>query len=338
MIVDDDTKATAFNQYFQSVFTVEKLSDLNSLQSSITTQPSVIDCISFTPDDVFQELANLDVSKACGPDLIPPLLLKKAASYICVPLSKLFTQSMSTGKLPQDWTTANVVPVFKKGDPRLTSNYRPISLTSIIVKVMERIIRCQIRSALSSNCRLNDCQHGFCPHRSTISLLLTVIHNWALCLEHRSTVHCLFLDYAKAFDSVPHERLLIKLNAIGVTGTLQKWLRGFLTNRLQRVVINGCYSEWLPVISGVPQGSVLGPLLFLLYINDLQEAVSYSELNVFADDVALYKEIKSSVDCDLLQEDLITFGQIAGNFALVHLSVRLSPSLTNVVQSPLLTL
>ena len=110
----------------------------------------------------------------------------------------------------------------------------------------------------------------------------------------------------KAFDSVPHERLLIKLNAIGITGSLQKWLRGFLINCLQRVVINGCYSEWLPVISGVPQGSVLGPLLFLLYVNDLQEAVSYSELNVFADDVALYKEIKSSVDCGLLQEDLIS--------------------------------
>ena len=110
----------------------------------------------------------------------------------------------------------------------------------------------------------------------------------------------------KAFDSVPHEHLLIKLNAIGITGSLQKWLRGFLINCLQRVVINGCYSEWLPVISGVPQGSVLGPLLFLLYVNDLQEAVLYSELNVFADDVALYKEIKSSVDCDLLQEDLIS--------------------------------
>jgi len=111
------------------VFTVEKLSDLSSLQSSIATQPSVIDCISFTPDNVFQELTTLDVSKPCGPDLIPPLLLKKAASYICLLLSKLFTQSMSTGKLPWDWVTANVV---KKGDPHLPSNYRPISLTSML--------------------------------------------------------------------------------------------------------------------------------------------------------------------------------------------------------------
>jgi len=130
---------------------------------------------------------------------------------LLVPLSKLFTQSMSTGKLPQDWVTANVVPVFKKGDPRLPSNYRPISLTSIIVKIMERIIRRQIGTALSSNCRFSNCQHGFRPHHSSISLLLTVIHNCALCLERQSTVHCLFLDYAKVFDSVPHERLLIKL-------------------------------------------------------------------------------------------------------------------------------
>ena len=151
---------------------MEKLSDLSSrsLQSTIATQPSVIDCISCTPDNVFQ---GLNVSKICGPDLIPPLLLKKAASYICLPLSQFFTQSLSTGELPQDWVIANVVPAFKKGYPRLPSNYRPISLTSIIVKVMEKIICCQIGSALSSNCQFSNCQHGFCPHRCTISLLLT---------------------------------------------------------------------------------------------------------------------------------------------------------------------
>ena len=155
---------------------------------------------------------------------------------------------MSSGKLPQDWVTANVVPVFKKGDPRLSCNYRPISFTS---KMMERIIHCQIGSALSSNCRLSNCQRGFRPHHSTISLLLTVIHNWVLCLDRRNTVHCLFLDYTKAFDSVPHERLLLKLNAIGITGSLLKWLRGFLTNCLQQVVINGCFTKWLAVFSGL---------------------------------------------------------------------------------------
>ena len=218
------------NQYFQSVFTAERLSDLSSAQSSTAAQSFVIDSINFTSDDVFQELINLDVSKACGPDLIPPLLLKKAAAYICVPLSKLFYQSMLTGKLPQDWVTANVVPVFKKGDPRLSSNYRPISLTSIIVTVMERIIRCQIGSALSNHCRLSKCHHGIRPIHSTISLLLSVIHGWALCLERQSTTHCIFLDYAKIFDSVPHEHLLIKLNGIEITGSLLNWLMGFLTN------------------------------------------------------------------------------------------------------------
>jgi len=114
-------------------------------------------------------------------------------------------------------------------------------LASYSVIIMERIIHCQIGFALSSNC-----QHGgFCPHCSTISLLLSVIHNWALCLEHRSTVHNIFLDYAKAFDLVPHECLFIKLDVIGITGLLLKWLRGFLTNRLQQVEINGCYSEWI---------------------------------------------------------------------------------------------
>ena len=168
------------------------------------------------------------------------------------------------------------------------------------------------------------------PHHSTISLLLIVIHSWALCLDRRSTIHCLFLNYVKAFGSVPHERLLPKLNAIGITGSLLKWLRGFLTNHLQWEVINGRFSKWLPVFSGVPQGSVPGPL-FLLCINYLQEAVSYSELNIFADNVAFYEEIKSSNDCDLLKEDSqnIFFGLIAGNFALVHLGVRLSQSQIN---------
>ena len=125
---------------------------------------------------------------------------------------------MSTGTLPRDWTTANVVPVFKKGDKKVPSNYRPISLTSIVVKVMERIIRYKLTSVLEKSGRLSDNQFGFRNKRSTVSLLLSAVHDWCKCLEDRSSVHCLFLDFAKAFDSVPHERLLFKLEALGISG------------------------------------------------------------------------------------------------------------------------
>ena len=133
--------------------------------------------------------------------------------------------------------------------------------------------------------------------------MLSAVHDWSLCLELRSSVHCIFLDFAKAFDSVAHEHLLIKLQCIGINGELLQWIRSFLTHRL-RVVVNGTYSDWLSVRSGVPQGSVLGPLLFLLYIDDLHSIVKHSKLKLYADDVALYREIKSEADCQLLQDDL----------------------------------
>ena len=129
--MDNDVKASDFSQYFQSVFTNERLSDLSSLQSSLVQKLSIIHFISFTPDNVYQELITPNISKSCGPDFILPFLLKKAAAYTCFPLPRLFNQSILTGKLPQDWVTVNVVPVFKKGDPHLPSNYRSISLTSI---------------------------------------------------------------------------------------------------------------------------------------------------------------------------------------------------------------
>ena len=136
---------------------------------------------------------------------------------------------------------------------------------------------------------------------STVTLLTEATDDWSQCLEQRSAVHCLLLDFAKAFDSVPHERLLIKLNSLGIRGEILTWLRFFLTERKQRVVINGTFSDWASVTSGVPQGS---PLLFLLDVNDLDSVVKHSTIKLFVDDVLLYAEVNTTKDCLALQDDL----------------------------------
>ena len=154
---------------------------------------------------------------------------------------------------------------------------------------MERIIHRQLMTALETNHLISNYQHGFRHQRSTVTLLLTVVHDWAACLERRHSIHCIFLNLAKAFDSVPHTRLLFKLEYLEIRGNLLSWLGHFLQKCFQRVVINGTFSDWLPVLSGVPQGSVLGPLLFLLYVDDIHRCVSHSSVQMFADDIALYR-------------------------------------------------
>ena len=214
LVSNDSGKATIFNQFFHSVFTIEDCNSLSDLRQSLEVHPDLINTIVFSVDEVHMALMNLQKDKACGPDCIPAYLLTIGADFLAVPLSKLFQLSLSTGTLPRDWVTANIVPVYKKGDSHLSSNYRPISLTSVVIKVMERIIHRQIVKALESHNLISTYQHGFRSRRSTVSLLLTAIHNWAACLERRHSVHCIFLDLAKAFDSVPHSRLLLKLECL----------------------------------------------------------------------------------------------------------------------------
>ena len=139
------------------------------------------------------ELVNLQKEKACGPDYVPAYLLKIGTDFLAAPLSKLFHLSLSTGSLPKDWVTANIVPVYKKGDSHLSSNYHPISLTSIVIKVMEKIIHCEVVKALKSHNFISNYQHGFCCRHSIVSLLLKAIHDWEACLERHHSVHCIFL-------------------------------------------------------------------------------------------------------------------------------------------------
>ena len=218
----------------------------------------------------------------------------------------IFSHSLSNGVIPDSWKRAAVIPIYKSGDKTVPSNYRPISLTSVICKVLERIIRKQICFFLDQNGCFNSTQHGFRSGRSCISALLDVFDNIMHMLDNYSSVDMVYLDFSKAFDKVDHGILLHKLRAVGICGSIGVWLYHFLTNRSHFVRLPGGTSKDHPVISGVPQGTVLGPLLFLIMIADIDKDVSSSKLVSFADDTRLYSGVGDVTDCDNLQFDLGT--------------------------------
>jgi len=227
-VPEDCAKANICNKYFQSVFTTEDVSNLPELRKSLNFVPPLISTVEFNSTIVCDYLSAIDDSKACGPDLITGFLLKLCAESLSVTLSYLYTESMKTGTLPRDWVTANIVPVHKKGDTEcVASNYCPITLTSIVIKVMERMIYSQLTSCLEAHGHILNHQYGFRRHRSTTYLLLEVTHDWAQALELRQSCHCLFLDFSKAFDTMPHSRLLLKLESLGITGDLLRWIKAF---------------------------------------------------------------------------------------------------------------
>ena len=202
-------------------------------------------------------------------------------------MTRLFNSSLASGKLPCEWKNANVSPIFKKGDKELVCNYRPISLTCLLVKVLEKLVASHISSFINSKKLLSDRQFGFRAGSSCTSQLIHIFHLWGSTLDSGKLTDVVFLDFAKAFDSVSHKHLLAKLQLFGIKGNILLWLSDFLYDRKQRVVIDGAFSDWGNVISGVPQGSILGPLLFVLYVNDIPQTLSCSS-EMFADDTLLY--------------------------------------------------
>ena len=211
---------------------------------------------------------------------------------------------MDTGIVPEDWRRANISPIFKKGEKSSAANYRPVSLTSICSKILEHILVKHMLVHFETHNILKDCQHGFRSRRSCETQLVTFIQELADNMPGGGQTDVVLMDFSKAFDKVPHQRLMLKLNHYGVRGPILKWTENFLSKREQRVVLDGERSDYVAVRSGVPQGTVLGPLLFLVYINDLPEATISSKVRLFADDAVVYKKITSPHDSALLQEDL----------------------------------
>lgn len=295
---DDNEKSEILNKYFCSVFTNENLTQMPTIPNYHTN--SQLCNITFTVEEVLGHLNNLNINKSCGPDELHPRVLKELASVIAEPLSNIFNSSMNSGTLPSDWKLANISPVFKKGNKCEVKNYRPISLTSIICKIMEKIIKDKIVKHLTNNKIISPNQHGFLQGRSCITNLLEMLDECTALLDTGECVDVLYTDFQKAFDSVPHSRLLCKCKAVGIQGKLLAWIKAFLTGRSQRVVVNGCSSDYMPVASGVPQGSVLGPLLFLIYINDLPDVIQ-NVSKLFADDAKVLSASSKNVS---LQDDI----------------------------------
>ena len=201
------------------------------------------------------------------------------------------------GVLPKDWSTV------KKGKKTDKSNYRPVSLTPVPCKIMESIIKEKLLVHLESNQLLQDAQHGFTHGRSCLTNLLETLESWTNALDEGFGLDVIYLDYRKAFDSVLHKRMIAKLKTFGITGKTLTWLKSFLADRTMRVGIRGTFSHDDPVTSGVPKGSVIGPLLFILYVNELPDWIK-NEIKMFVDDTMILCKIKTVKDAESLQADL----------------------------------
>ena len=294
--------ASVLNSYFCDVFIQEDFTNIPDPVIFYEGDNPLIDII-VTPQMIEKKIKKLSKYKTPGPDGIPARILKILSDELIDHLATIFNDSLNSGSLPLDWKIANVTPIFKKGQPDLPSNYRPISLTSTVGKLLESIITDAIVKHLETNNLFFDTQHGFRKNRSCLTNLLEFFHVIYNVFDEHKAVDLVYLDFQKAFDKVPHKRLMSKFRALGIDGSIARWVNNWLEGRKQRVVVKGEESDWKGVTSGVPQGSVLGPVLFLIYINDIDVGLT-STLAKFADDLKLGCKATTCEDAINLQCDL----------------------------------
>ena len=296
--------AEDLNGYFSSVFTKEDISSLPVADAKFQGAKSeYLGPLVVTPELVAKKIRAMKDNKSPGVDGIPPKLLMETVDQISIPLARVFNLSLKEGVVPFEWKEANIIPLFKKGARNKSENYRPVSLTSVICKLLERLIKYHMVDFLVKHKLLNSSQHGFLKARSCLTNMLCFLEEITKWIDVGSPVDIIYLDFQKAFDKVPHQRLLLKLKAHGIGDSITDWIEQWLTDRRQRVVVDGEVSNWKSVLSGVPQGSVLGPILFLIYINDLDDSITSNVLK-FADDTKLFRKVNTDGDKQHLQNDL----------------------------------
>nr|VZI23090.1 unnamed protein product [Spirometra erinaceieuropaei] len=299
-ISDSTNKAEHFSQFLRSVFTRE--ADFIPSTSENMRDPT-IENIVFREEAILEELKSLKECKSPGPDKIPAKLLFELAQELAKPQSFLCQKSFDAGILPTDWKTAHITTLYKSGSRALAINYRPVILTSICCKVMEETIKKDFMAYLETHNLLSNTNYGFRRGRSCVTNLLYTMRSWTRALDAKHTVHVAYIDFQKAFDSVPHQRLLHKLIIMDIGGKLLKWIENFLVGRSQIVSVGQQQSRCTSIESGVPQGSVLGPTLFLLFINDCVDGLD-CDCAMFADDIKIWKVIQNAADETNFQENL----------------------------------
>ena len=260
--------------------------------------------ITISEEDIRNAIGAMNQNSTAGPDGIPAKFLIKTKENLAVPLGMIMRQSIDECKIPDLLKLAYVTPIYKGGSKLKPENYRPVSLTSHIMKIFERVVKVQVLDHLKTNNLINPGQHGFVPGRSTQTQLLDHFCRVHEALEEGARVDTVYLDFAKAFDKVDHNVLLTKLAASKIKGKLGKWIREFLTERKFRVVVNGEVSEEQNVKSGVPQGTVLAAILFIIMINDIDKDIIRCIVSCFADDTRINKKVKTEEDKKAMQEDL----------------------------------
>lgn len=290
----------AFNKFFLKNFSSPSTS--YSSANIIESQNEIVQNIQVDKDYISKLLKNLDLNKGPGSDGLPPILFVSCMKSLAMPIALIFNRCISCGYFPKIWKTAHIVPVHKKGLKTAIPNYRPISILNVLSKLFEKVVHQHIYSTISRS--IPPQQHGFLKGRSTNTNLGIFTNDVLSGMEKGGQVDVIYTDFEKAFDRVDHIILLRKLYELGIRGNLLRWMDSYLRNRCQAVVVGGYRSDFILIPSGVPQGSILGPLLYLVYLYDIASSIRFSKFLMYADDTKIYCRIKDITDCEKLQGDL----------------------------------